>query len=139
MALKKKRYSKKDLNSIFLDGLGSHIAFHSDTTQRPMLVDLSPRKLRLRVYIWNCTNPPGGRALDEYKFQIIMDSPFGRLSKTHKENVIKALPKMAEQVVLLAYYGEIDAQTARLTLGSELRQEYKLDKISSFHTDITAQ
>ena len=70
---------------------------------------------------------------------VIMDSPFGRLSKTHKENVIKALPKMAEQVVLLAYSGEIDAQTARLTLGSDLKQEYKLDKISSFHTEITAQ
>lgn len=70
---------------------------------------------------------------------VIMDSPFGRLSKTHKENVIKALPKMAEQVVLLAYSGEIDAQTARLTLGSDLKQEYKLDKISSFHTDITPQ
>ncbi len=70
---------------------------------------------------------------------VIMDSPFGRLSKTHKENVIKALPKMAEQVVLLAYSGEIDAQTARLTLGSDLKQEYKLDKISSFHTDINPQ
>ena len=70
---------------------------------------------------------------------VIMDSPFGRLSKTHKENVIKALPKMAEQVVLLAYNGEIDAQTARLTLGSELKQEYRLDKISSFHTDIIPQ
>lgn len=70
---------------------------------------------------------------------VIMDSPFGRLSKTHKENVIKALPKMAEQVVLLAYSGEIDAQTARLTLGGDLKQEYKLDKISSFYTEITAQ
>lgn len=70
---------------------------------------------------------------------VIMDSPFGRLSKTHKENVIKALPKMAEQVVLLAYSGEIDAQTARLTLGSDLKQEYKLDKISSFYTDIKPQ
>ena len=70
---------------------------------------------------------------------VIMDSPFGRLSKTHKENVIKALPKMAEQVVLLAYSGEIDAQTARLTLGSDLKQEYKLDKISSFYTEIKPQ
>ena len=58
---------------------------------------------------------------------VIMDSPFGRLSKTHKENVIKALPKMAEQVVLLAYSGEIDAQTARLTLGSDLKQDPAAD------------
>lgn len=73
MALaKKKRYSKLDLNTIFLNGLGNHVSYHSDASTRPMLVDLAPMKLRLRVYIWNCTNPPGGRALDEYKFQIIM-------------------------------------------------------------------
>jgi hypothetical protein len=35
-------------------------------------VDLQPRNLRLRVYLWNCTNPPGGRALDEYKIQVIL-------------------------------------------------------------------
>lgn len=67
---------------------------------------------------------------------VIMDSPFGRLSGAHKERITKALPKMAEQVVLLAYVGEIDAQAARMTLGSSLRQEYKLNKINSFHTDI---
>ena len=78
MALKKKRYSKRDLNGIFLEGLGTHVAFHSDVSERPMLVDLVPRRLRLRVYIWNCTNPPGGRALDEYKFQIILPGQLPR-------------------------------------------------------------
>lgn len=70
---------------------------------------------------------------------VIMDSPFGHLSGTHKERITKALPKMAEQIVLLAYAGEIDPQTARQTLGSDLKQEYKLEKINSFHTDIVPQ
>ena len=70
---------------------------------------------------------------------VIMDSPFGRLSGVHKEKIIKALPKLAEEVVLLAYYGEIDDQEARRTLGGDLRQEYKLDKINSFRTQIIPQ
>ena len=70
---------------------------------------------------------------------VIMDSPFGRLSGVHKEKIITALPKLAEEVILLAYHGEIDAQEARHTLGSDLRQEYKLDKINSFRTMIIPQ
>ena len=69
---KKKRYSKLDMNTIFLSGLGNHVCYHSDPSTMPLLVDLTPVKLRLRVYLWNGTNPPGGRPLDEYKFQIIM-------------------------------------------------------------------
>lgn len=39
----------------------------------PLLVDLKPPfPLRLRVYLFNCTNPPGGRALDEYKIQVVL-------------------------------------------------------------------
>ena len=69
---KKKRLSKKALNTIFIEGLDDHVTWHSDTTSFPLLVDLCPRSLRLRVYLWNCTNPPGGRALGEYKIQIIL-------------------------------------------------------------------
>lgn len=67
-----KRFSKTMLNTIFLDGLGDHVIWHSSTTSSPLLIDLKPRNLRLRVYLWNCTNPPGGRALGEYKFQVIL-------------------------------------------------------------------
>lgn len=70
---------------------------------------------------------------------VIMDSPFGRLSGVHKEKIIKVLPKLAKEVVLLAYYGEIDEQEARRTLGGDLRREYKLEKINSFRTKIIPQ
>lgn len=69
---------------------------------------------------------------------IIMDSPFGRLDNTHKENVIKTLPKMAEQSVLLLYESEINAQVARNLLAGKLRNEYRMRRISSFHTVITS-
>lgn len=69
---KGQRLSKKALNTIFVEGLGDHVVWHSDISSSPLLVNLQPRKLRLRVYLWNCTNPTGGRALDEYKIQVIL-------------------------------------------------------------------
>ncbi len=70
---------------------------------------------------------------------IIMDSPFGRLDPTHKGNITKILPKMSEQIVLLAYTHEIDEQTARDTLGSVLKREYRLQRYTSFNTQIELQ
>lgn len=70
---------------------------------------------------------------------IIMDSPFGRLDPTHKRNITNTLPKMSEQIVLLAYTHEIDEQQARDTLGAALNKEYRLQRYSSFHTQIEAQ
>lgn len=67
---------------------------------------------------------------------IIMDSPFGRLDLTHKKNIVKQLPDMAEQSILLAYTGEIEAPVAREALAGSLIREYKLNRISSMYTQI---
>ena len=51
---KGKRLSKQALNTFLLmRGLGDHIVWHSDISSSPLLVDLQPRNLRLRVYLWN--------------------------------------------------------------------------------------
>jgi len=58
---------------LFIDALGDAVLKYSDFESAPLLVDLKPPcPHRLRVYLYNCTNPPGGRALDEYKIQIIL-------------------------------------------------------------------
>lgn len=68
-----KRLSKRALNMLFLRGLGERVHWHSGEDSNPLLVDLSgSTPFKLRVYLFNCTNPPGGRALDEYKFQVIL-------------------------------------------------------------------
>ena len=67
---------------------------------------------------------------------IIMDSPFGRLDPTHKRNIVRQLPDMAEQSMLLAYTGEIDEHVARDALAGNLIREYKLNRVSSMHTRI---
>ena len=67
---------------------------------------------------------------------IIMDSPFGRLDPTHKANIARTISSMAEQAMLLAYTGEIDEQVAREEIGNRLIHEYRLERVSSMHTEI---
>lgn len=67
---------------------------------------------------------------------IIMDSPFGRLDPIHKANIARTLSSMAEQSILLAYTGEIDDQVARKEIGNKLIHEYRLERITSMHTEI---
>ncbi len=67
------RLRKYELNNLFITGLGKMVASHSGMNSAPLLIDfIEPFALKLRVYLFNCTNPPGGRALDEYKIQIIL-------------------------------------------------------------------
>jgi len=46
------------------------------------------------------------------KGPIIIDTPLGRLDPTHRGNILKYLPTMAEQVVLLVHEGEISRDDA---------------------------
>jgi DNA sulfur modification protein DndD len=70
------------------------------------------------------------------KGPIIMDSPFGRLDESHVRNVVEALPRLADQVMLLVYRDEIDPETARELLKGKLRREYTLDRVTARHTNL---
>jgi hypothetical protein len=65
-----------------------------------------------------------------------MDSPFGRLDKTHKSKLTATLPNMADQIILFTYNGEIDRTVAINNLNVNLQREYTLERISSMHTNI---
>lgn len=67
---------------------------------------------------------------------IVMDSPFGRLDEEHTSNVIRTLPDMAPQVVLLVYEAEVGKARMRDLLGPRLLREYQLDRISSRRTSL---
>jgi DNA sulfur modification protein DndD len=67
---------------------------------------------------------------------IVMDSPFGRLDETHTRNVVAALPRIADQVVLLAFNTEFDRDSAVDALGDSLVAEFSLDRVSARHTKI---
>lgn len=68
------RYSTEQLNRLFLDSLGEAVVSASTITDKPLLVEtnLDYFNAKLRVYLFNCTNPPGGRKSDEYKCQITL-------------------------------------------------------------------
>ena len=70
------------------------------------------------------------------KGPIIMDSPFGRLDPDNKKNVCKVLPDLADQVVLLMYEDEINAELIRDILQSKLINEHRLVRIESMDTEI---
>jgi DNA sulfur modification protein DndD len=65
---------------------------------------------------------------------IVMDSPFGRLDERHTENVVKALPKLADQVILLVYEAEVGRALMRELLGASLLREYELERQSARRT-----
>lgn len=67
---------------------------------------------------------------------IVVDSPFGRLDGGHRRNVVRALPQLARQVVLLAYENELPPALARGELAGDLRAEWRLERRSARHTDV---
>lgn len=67
---------------------------------------------------------------------IVIDMPFGRLDPRHRRKVIRALPEMSEQVLLLAFEGEFDAPAARSDLGPLVQAEKRLQRVTGRHTII---
>lgn len=67
---------------------------------------------------------------------IVMDTPFSRLDPGHKENVMRTLPSMAEQVVLFVQEGEIGRGAVREYLGTNLLREYELIRETAHRTRI---
>lgn len=69
---------------------------------------------------------------------IITDSPFGRLDKTHKEHVLRTLPQITDQVLLLVHDDELNRDVALQQIGPNLVAEHHLRRITSTHTSIEA-
>lgn len=67
---------------------------------------------------------------------IIMDSPFGRLDQGHTTSVVRTLPVMADQVLLLVYEAELEPRLARNELKTKLLREYRLVRKSARHSQI---
>ena len=65
------------------------------------------------------------------KAPIVMDTPLGRLDPKHRKNILKYLPDMSEQVVLLVHEGEIRAKQDLETIATRIGARYELKRISS--------
>lgn len=68
---------------------------------------------------------------------VFMDSTFQRIDPIHKMNTLKSLPLLGNQVIVLAFQGEIgDLNGVREKLGSNLIQEYTINQISSSYSEL---
>lgn len=62
---------RAELHRLFINSLGDAVKVASDVNVRPLEIDLiKPFPVKLRVYLFPATNPLGGRALNEYKFNL---------------------------------------------------------------------
>jgi hypothetical protein len=67
------RLTAKQLNELFVADLGEAYCIKSEIEKKPLLISpVANPEITYKVYIYNCTNPPGGRTLDEYKIQLIL-------------------------------------------------------------------
>lgn len=61
---------------------------------------------------------------------VVMDTPFGRLDQQHRENVLKHISTMSEQVIILAHSGEVDASSLE-SIRSQVDREFAIVHTSS--------
>lgn len=67
------KLSVPELHTKLLSALGEHVIWHSSIAEKPLWVQLGPPYVwKLKIYLYNCTNPPGARQAGECKSQIIL-------------------------------------------------------------------
>jgi DNA sulfur modification protein DndD len=70
---------------------------------------------------------------------IIMDTPLGRLDLKHRENVLKYIPEMAEQVILLVHEGEIKEADIKDTLRARIGTVYHIERVESSQSKLSKE
>ncbi|MHC8441418.1 MAG: AAA family ATPase [Candidatus Eutrophobiaceae bacterium] len=67
---------------------------------------------------------------------VVMDTPFGRLDKKHRANILAYLPTTTTQLVLFVHEGEVDKATDLAPLKSKIGCVYKIKEVSLRHSRI---
>lgn len=67
---------------------------------------------------------------------VIMDTPFGRLDPRHRENILKLLPSLAQQVILLVHSGEVDVERDLARVRDQIGAEFQIEYVRSGESQI---
>ena len=59
---------------------------------------------------------------------IVMDTPFGRLDRRHRHNILKFAPNFGAQVVLLVQSGELERDRDLADLAPHVAREYRVER-----------
>ena len=62
---------------------------------------------------------------------VIMDTPFGRLDLRHRDNILRYLPSVTSQFVLLVHSGEIRKETDLAAIADRIGAVYEIREVSS--------
>jgi|CXWL01.1.fsa_nt_gi DNA sulfur modification protein DndD len=65
------------------------------------------------------------------KAAVVIDTPFGRLDPSHRLNILKYVPKMADQVVFLVHEGEINRTNGLDPVAQAVGARYEIERVSS--------
>jgi hypothetical protein len=67
------RVSQTEMHERLIAALGRCVLRHGPTSAKPLEIDLGGQlPVRIRVYMFNATRPPGGRPTGEHKVQLIV-------------------------------------------------------------------
>lgn len=67
------RISQAEMHERLIAALGRRVLRHGPTSAKPLEIDLGGQlPVRIRVYMFNATRPPGGRPTGEHKVQLIV-------------------------------------------------------------------
>jgi DNA sulfur modification protein DndD len=74
------------------------------------------------------------RTADRAPGPVVMDTPFGRLDPSHRDNILAYMPKVTSQFVLLVHRGEIRPDTDLAPIKSRIGAVYQIREINSRHS-----
>ena len=70
---------------------------------------------------------------------VVMDTPFGRLDLSHRDNILTYLPTVTSQFVLLVHSGEIRPETDLEAVSSRIGAVYRIREVGPRHSVIERQ
>lgn len=67
---------------------------------------------------------------------VVMDTPFGRLDKGHRANILKYLPSTTNQLVLFVHEGEINRERDLEQIAAHIGRVYEIKEVNTRHSKI---
>ena len=64
---------------------------------------------------------------------VVIDTPFGRLDPGHRQNILRYVPEMAEQIVFLVHAGEVDPETGLDVIADYVGGTYEIEQVEEYH------
>lgn len=108
-----------------------------DQWQRPFLANISAGQRQIMSISFISALAKAASGDDLWEMPLFMDTPFGRLSYSHRRNLIEKLPGYASQWILLATDTEFRKPEARLLYkANKMNRTYHLKTIGPGETEI---